>query len=249
MSGMLAPNPIDRKGLVVTGVYLLGVGATQHIDHIGDAKPLLRAGNAREELLRVYRAVFQGASGRAALPIVVIVVIAIVCAQAWIADITRAARLVRIGLAEVGQQHAPTAVISLAILQYIAELAAGDGLFLWVGLLRDHILDFALVSIREEQHALRGLAIASGAPRFLIIAFERAGKIIVDDGAHVGFGDAHTKRDCRHQHWNIVADKAILVLGAIFRRHPRMVRQRVNAVAAEPFAEIVYALAALAIDD
>ena len=44
------------------------------------------------------------------------------------------------------------------------------------------------------------LAVASGAAGFLVIGFEAAGHLVVDDEADVGLVDAHAERVGRHHH-------------------------------------------------
>ena len=51
------------------------------------------------------------------------------------------------------------------------------------------------VGVGVEEHGARGLAVASGAADLLVVGFDAAGKRGVDDGADVGFVDAHAEGD------------------------------------------------------
>ena len=55
-----------------------------------------------------------------------------------------------------------------------------------------------------------GYAVAAGSADFLIIGFHAAGQGGVDDGADVGFVDAHAERDgCNHD-FDLAGDELLL---------------------------------------
>ncbi len=71
----------------------------------------------------------------------------------------------------------------------------------------------------------------------------------MNDGPHVGLGDAHAEGNRGYQHRHIVTNEACLVFAALFAGHARMIGQRVDAVAYQRLAEIIDTFAAVAVDD
>src|ERR1041385_2809218 len=71
----------------------------------------------------------------------------------------------------------------------------------------------------KKQTARRGLAVTTGASRFLIVRFERAGHLIMDDETNVGFVDAHAKRVRRHNRFQLTVHERVLIALAIAGLH------------------------------
>ena len=75
--------------------------------------------------------------------------------------------------------------------------AAGDQRGVGLGIIFAELIDKELldeaVLIAEENHAARGLAVAASAAGLLVIGFERAGHVVMDDEADVGLVDAHAE--------------------------------------------------------
>ena len=72
------------------------------------------------------------------------------------------------------------------------------------------------VAVVVEENADRQLAVATCAPRLLVVALDRLGQRVVDDEAHVGLVDAHAERDRRADNLAVaLVDPAVLHAGAL----------------------------------
>ena len=69
------------------------------------------------------------------------------------------------------------------------------------------------------------------------------------DKAHVGLVDAHAESDGRHHHHALLLAENGLVVGAYLRIHPRVVRQRADALLGQPLRRLFHLLARQAVDD
>ena len=101
--------------------------------------------------------------------------------------------------AEIMQQQLPATYRRLGIRgRFLQQLAAY--ILLGHGLALHELLELLQVLIRIESYALSFSAVASGASRFLVIAFKTLRNIIMDDEAHVRFVNAHAERYRRNNH-------------------------------------------------
>ena len=51
------------------------------------------------------------------------------------------------------------------------------------------------VGVGVKQNRAGGITVAASAADLLVVGLHRSGQGVVNDGAHVGFVDAHAKRD------------------------------------------------------
>ncbi len=100
-----------------------------------------------------------------------------------------------------------------------------------------------------QQAACRLLAVASGAPCFLIIAFQILGHVVMNDKGHVGFVDSHAKRIGRNDDRRTVADEILLRSAAHLIAHARMIAYRIHAAILKHPRHFLDALARAAIHD
>ena len=159
-----------------------------------------------------------------------------------------AAVVLGIVLAEIVQQRLAAAHRTLGVgnrlqQQQLADLLFGDGLAL------HELLEFLDVLVTVKGQAVALAAVAAGAARLLVIAFERLGNVVVDDIAHVGFVDAHAESDRRHDHLDALHQEVVLIGGARRRIHTGMVGQRPDAIGHEQLGQLLDLLAAQAVDD
>ena len=72
-----------------------------------------------------------------------------------------------------------------------------------------------------QEDGAAGLAVASGAADLLVVALDGAGKRGVDDGADVGFVDAHAEGDGGDDDLELAGEEVALHAFACRRRGPR----------------------------
>ncbi len=120
-----------------------------------------------------------------------------------------------------------------------------------------------LVAFRLRQHLLvadsvlqavghpggGGLAVTAGAAGFLVVGFDALGQVQVGDEAYVRFIDAHAERHRGHHHQAVLAQKALLVVGAHRAAQPGVVGQGGDALVGEPLGGLVHLVARQAVDD
>ena len=70
------------------------------------------------------------------------------------------------------------------------------------------------VAAVEEEQAFGGEAVAAGAAGFLVVAFDVAREVVVDDEADVGLVDAHAEGDGGADDADFVAEEEVLVTDA-----------------------------------
>ena len=88
--------------------------------------------------------------------------------------------------------------------------------------LDEHFLEEA-VARRVEQHALRRLAVATGAAGLLVVGFERPRQVEVDDRADVGLVDAHAEGVGGDDDLGLAAHEPVLGLGPLLAGQARVV--------------------------
>ena len=105
------------------------------------------------------------------------------------------------------------------------------------------------VARAEKQQAFRRQPVPPRPARFLVIAFDVLGQIIMDDKPDIGFVDAQAKSDRRADHPHFVAQKKFLVLAALARRQPGVIRSRGHALLGQLRGQLLCAFPALAVND
>ena len=108
---------------------------------------------------------------------------------------------------------------------------------------RDH------VGPRIEQHAIARQSVAAGASDLLIVAFDRARHVPVDDVADIGFVDAHAERNGGDHHLELVARKGVLEPIARRRFHAGVVGGGADAALAQMLGQRLARLPRQRIDD
>ena len=165
------------------------------------------------------------------------------------AEVAVAAGLLH-GLAEVGEERLPPAVLGLGEAEEGVEP-------LVVGLLALHRRR-ALVDLRAaeadvvgavERQRVGGRAVAAGAADLLVVALDRLRQVGVGDVADVGLVDAHAEGDRRADDQPVLALEAGLGEAAVVGREAGMVGERRVSGLAERRGEALGAGAARAVDD
>ena len=159
-------------------------------------------------------------------------------------------------LAEISQLHGAATFAGLRVAQHLPQLLAGDALFVRqrleghrIDLLRNDVLGGADVAGAEIENAARLLAVAAGAPGFLVVALERFRQVVVHDPAHIGLVDAHAKGDGGDDHLRVIANERFLVVATRRCIETGVIRQCADAIALQSLGELIDALAREAVDD
>ena len=159
-------------------------------------------------------------------------------------------------LAEISQLHGAATFPGLRVAQHLSQLLAGNALFVRqrleghrIDLLRNDVLGSSNVARTEIENAARALAVAAGAPGFLVVALERFRQVVVHDPAHIGLVDAHAKGDGGDDHLRVVANERFLVVATRVGIETGVIRQCPDAIALQLRGELIDALAREAIDD
>lgn len=130
--------------------------------------------------------------------------------------------------------HATAHVHDLAVLHHLVDHGQLPVLLLArllaVLLAGHHPLKQRHVGVRKEEIAVGGLPVAPGSSRFLVVALQALGQVLVDDKAHVGLVDAHTESDRGHDDldFSLLPHRLDLVLDV--RVHLGVVRPALDAV-------------------
>ena len=164
------------------------------------------------------------------------------------AVVAHTAVLLRIVFAEVVEQDLAAALVGFGVgdrlhQQLLADLLLGDGLAL------HEFLEPLDVLVAVERDALALAAVAAGAPRLLIIAFQALGDVVVDHEADVGLVDAHAEGDGGHDHVDFFHQEGVLVVGTRDGVHTGVVGQGLDAVDVQQLRDFFHFLAAEAVDD
>ena len=77
-----------------------------------------------------------------------------------------------------------------------------------------------------EHQAARGLAVAAGAARLLVIGLQAAGQIVVDDEADVGLVDAHAEGVGGGDDLDPAAHEGLLGLAAVVGQQAGVIDRR-----------------------
>src|SRR5712691_6669131 len=97
-----------------------------------------------------------------------------------------------------------------------------------VGYLLDEVRQQAGITLLPEQKAISQKPVAPGAPRLLIILFDRFRQREMNHGAHGGFIDAEAERDRADQHAHSVRHPALLVAPPVVDLHLAVIRDGGN---------------------
>ena len=125
--------------------------------------------------------------------------------------VTVVAVVLRIFFTEIMQQHLPSADGRLGVCGRLSQQLSADVLFGYRLALHE-LIQFLQVFLRIKRNTQTFAAISSGASRFLVIAFQGFGNVVVDDEAYIGFVDAHTKSNGGHNDVNLLHQEIILCL-------------------------------------
>ena len=161
-------------------------------------------------------------------------------------------------LSEVFQNAAPQAAFAFAVANHGIQtgliLLADDlplniGQLLIVRAVVDHKLGRTHISGRIEQHALCTAAVPACPARFLIIAFNGPGHIVVDHEADVGFVDAHAEGVGGHHYGLSVIEEVLLIDRPLLFIQTRMVAGGIVAPVLEEIADSLHIFPGCAVDN
>ena len=113
----------------------------------------------------------------------------------------------------------------------------------------EELFEFVDVLVAVKSNATAFPTVTARPSRLLVIAFQGLGHVVVDDIAHVGLVNAHAKRNGRDNHIHVLHQELVLDAAPLSTVHPRVVRQGFDAIDAERLSNLLYLLAAQAIDD
>ena len=134
-------------------------------------------------------------------------------------------------------------------MHHLLQLLAGDPLLLRVGLFLDELRLLDDISGAEEQQTLTRQTVASGAARFLVVALDVFRQVVMNHEAHVRFVDAHAERDGGANHPDFIAQKQLLIAGAVAGLHASVIRRGLHAIGGQPCGDALGRFAALAVND
>ena len=105
------------------------------------------------------------------------------------------------------------------------------------------------ILLTKHQNAVGVLAVATRAPRLLIIALQILRHIIMDDVSHIRLIDPHSEGIGRVHDPLAVIDKIVLILPAFLILQPGMVSRGGEAFITKGFADLFHSFACRAIND
>ena len=106
------------------------------------------------------------------------------------------------------------------------------------------LLKFLKVLVGIESDALPFAAVASGATRFLIIAFKAFGNVVMYDEANVGLVNAHAEGNRGNNHVDAFHDEVILCLRTRGWFHAGVISFGFDVVGAQNFCKFFHFLPA-----
>ena len=113
----------------------------------------------------------------------------------------------------------------------------------------DDVLPRPIIVAAVKQHAFGIEAVTPGATRFLLIVLDRLGHAGVDDGAHVGFVDAHPECNRGYDDFDVFLDECVLSLQAGAVGQAGVIGGRLVPGFLQSFGQLVDVGATDAIDD
>ena len=105
------------------------------------------------------------------------------------------------------------------------------------------------VPMRVECNAVPFTTIPAGSTRFLVIALQRFGHVVMDHEPHIGLVNPHSEGDGRDNDVHVLHQELILNAAPLMGIHPRMVSQRFDAVDLQEFRYFFNLFSAQTIDD
>ena len=113
----------------------------------------------------------------------------------------------------------------------------------------DQVFGGLYVPRGEQQNTLSLGTVPSCAARFLIVALQTLGHVIMDHIGHVGFVDAHAEGIGSHHNGLPVIEEVLLIFPAFLIRQARMVPGRRDIVQLQVPADLLHRLPGSAVDD
>src|SRR5882724_384185 len=89
------------------------------------------------------------------------------------------------------------------------------------------------VALRIQERTSRGLAVAPGAPHFLIVALQRSWNVVMDDAPDIWFINAHAEGHCRYHDLHPIVLEIPLGLGSLFGAEPSVIEAHTVASTGE----------------
>ena len=117
------------------------------------------------------------------------------------------------------------------------------------GALGDAPADQPAIGGGVQEHAARGLAVAPGTARLLVVGLERVGQRPVPDRAHVGLVDAHAEGGGRDHDLGLALHEPRLHRGALGVGQARVVGRRVQPLGPQLSGELLAAPARARVDE
>ena len=125
------------------------------------------------------------------------------CALRRVAIVAFAARIGGASFIEILQEDFAATRVSICKVTHATELVEEE-VFLIFGFVIEKPSKQGEVGTFVKQHSLAFLAIASGSPRLLVIAFHVFGQVEVHHKPYIGFVDAHAKSNGGHNDLDVV---------------------------------------------
>ena len=95
-----------------------------------------------------------------------------------------------------------------------------------------------------KHHAVAFQAVAARTPRFLVVAFERLGRVIVNHKPNVGLVNAHSEGNCGADYVHFFVQKSVLVAHARRRVQARVVGRGLDVVHVQELRHFFHRFAA-----
>src|SRR5712671_93124 len=119
-----------------------------------------------------------------------------------------------VSFAKILQQLAAAAGTVLGIMNHLFQLGAGDLALFRIRFFVDKLALLDRIAGTEEENAITGQAIASGAAGFLVITFNILWQIVMHHKANIGFVNPHTEGDRRANDPDLVPQEKLLMAAA-----------------------------------
>ena len=146
-----------------------------------------------------------------------------------VAIVAFAARVGRSILIEILQEDFAAARVSIGKISHAAQLVEKK-VFLILGFVFKKSREQGKVGTFVKQHSLAFFAIATGSPRFLIIALHVLGQIQVHHKPHIGLVDSHPKGNGGHDDLDVVIFESALPLFAFLSGQSCVVVGRTESI-------------------
>ena len=164
------------------------------------------------------------------------------------AVVAAAAVVLGIILAEVVQEQFPAALAGFGIGDRFPEQLFADFLFR-DGFALHEFFQFLDVLVAVIGDAPAFLTVTAGAARFLIVAFNALGNVVVDDKADVRLVDSHSESNGGHDDIDLLHQELVLVVGPGFGVQAGVVRKGLDAVDGKHLGHFLHLFTTEAVDD